>query len=164
MTAFDNLRFFASMLTTLQGVSMYGLRREDSLGFHGGLTQRAVLGALERDLKPFGMSPVQYIALGQIFGGQVTSPSDLAENLSITRATAVRLVDRMVRDGLVTRESDPEDGRVKLLRPTGKAQSVWEQVADIGPKNLEKAYEGIDSADIERAKQVLACVRANLQR
>lgn len=144
-------------------MTVHGLRREDSLGFHGGLTERAILAALERELRPFGMSPVQYIALGWILSGHASSPSDLAETLSITKATAVRLIDRMVRDGLVTRESDTRDGRVKVLRPSRKAETMWKKVADVGPRNLRRAYRGIDPSDIERVKQVLARVRANLR-
>ena len=35
------------------------MEREDSLGFHGGLAQRAWLSALENKPKPFGLSPSQ---------------------------------------------------------------------------------------------------------
>ena len=70
----------------------------------------------------------------------------------------------MVRDGLVTRESDARDGRAKVLRPSRRAESVWQRVADVGPRNLSRAYRGIDPSDIEIAKQVLARVRANLRR
>jgi DNA-binding MarR family transcriptional regulator len=146
------------------GVAVLGLKREDSLGFHGGLTERAILAALGKELKPFGMSPVQYIALGWILSGLASSPTDLAETLSVTKATAVRLIDRMVRDGLVTRESDARDGRAKVLRPSRRAESVWKRVADVGPRNLRRAYRGIDPSDIEIVKQVLARVRANLRR
>lgn len=146
-----------------RGKSMSGLKREDSLGFHGGLTERAILAALEKELRPFGMSPVQYIALGWILRGLASSPTDLAETLSVTKATAVRLIDRMVRDGLVTRESDAKDGRVKVLRPSRKAEATWKKVAEVGPRNLRRAYRGIAPADIEMAKRVLAQVRANLR-
>ena len=142
---------------------MNGLKREDSLGFHGGLTERAILAALERELRPFGMSPEQDIALGWILNGLANSPTDLAETLSVTKATAVRLIDRMVRDGLVTREPDGRDGRVKVLRPSSRAEAVWKKVANVGPSNLRRAYRGIDPADIETVKRVLARVRANLR-
>ncbi len=142
---------------------MYGLKREDSLGFHGGLTERAILGALERKLRPFGMSPVQYIALGRILSGAATSPTDLAETLSVTKATAVRLIDRMVRDGLVSRNADAKDGRVKVLRPSRKAETLWRRVADVGPRILRQAYRGIRPAEIAMVEDVLARVRANLR-
>ena len=142
---------------------MYGLRRENSLAFYGSLAQRAIFSALDQELRPFGLSPVQYIALGQIFERRAASPSDLADTLAITRATAARLVDRLVRDGLVTRETDPTDGRAVILRPTDRAERVWGEVADIGPKNLEKAYRGIEPADIEKVKQILTQFCKNLQ-
>lgn len=151
------------MLINKQGDPVRGLRRENSLGFYGGMADRAIKAALDRELQPYGMSPVQYLALGQIFSGDAASPSNLAETLYITRATAVRLIDRLVRDGLVTREADPADGRVKILKPTAKAEAVWGEVAKIGPRNLEKAYQGLEPADIEKVKQILTQVCTNLR-
>lgn len=139
-----------------------GLRREDSIGFHRSLTQKAIFAALERRLKSTGMSPVQFIALGHLMSSEPMNQSSLADDLSITGATAVRLVDRMVRDGLVTRQPDSKDGRVKWLVPTSEAMDLWEKIGHVGPEVLEEAYRGIDPEELETVKRVLARVRSNL--
>ena len=138
------------------------LRRDDSLGFHGVLTNSAIWAALERRLKGTGITPVQFLALGHLLSPEPMTQSALAEDLFITGATCVRLIHRLERDGLVTREPDASDGRVKLLVPTAKAVALWEKIGCVGPEVLKEAYKGIGADEIETAKQVLARVRDNL--
>ncbi len=134
----------------------------ESLGFHCNLTLKAFIATLEKKLKGTGVSPAQFMALAQLTALGPLSQSDLADLLSITRATAVRLVDRMVRDGWVTRQSDPKDNRIKRLVPTEQAMNVWKKVSQAGRDLLDQAYRGVHSAEIETVKRVLDRVRRNL--
>ena len=141
---------------------MSGLSREESLGFHGHRTQLAFFAALESKLDGINMSPMEYIALGHLLTDRPATQTELAEYLSIKGATSVRLVDRLVRDGWVVREPDPDDGRSKLLVPTEEARARWSEIRGFAADVLSDAYRGIDDGDIERVKQVLAQVRRNL--
>jgi MarR family transcriptional regulator for hemolysin len=140
------------------------LRRDDALSFHGWLIHKASLAALERKLKGTGLSPVQYLALGYLMAPEPVIQSYLAESLSITVPTCVRLIDRLERDGFVTRQVDPNDARMKLLTPTVKATELWEEIGHLGPELLEDAYEGISAEEIDTVKRVLARVRQNYER
>jgi len=102
------------------------------------------------------MALAHLIALGSL------SQSELADRLSIAPATAVRLVDRMERDGWVVRKADPEDGRVKRIVLTNEAIAVWEEVSKAGRELLAQAYEGVHPAEIEAVKRILERVRRNL--
>jgi MarR family transcriptional regulator for hemolysin len=133
-----------------------------SLGFHCSLTRKAFLGALETKLKGTGVSPAQFLALGQLIALGPLTQSQLAGILLVTPATGVRLIDRMERDGWVTRQTDPTDGRVKRLVPTEKTNEIWKKVAHFGPKLLNEAYKGIHPSEIETVKRVLDRVRRNL--
>ncbi len=82
---------------------MERLDPQESLGFHCSLTVKAFMSALERKLKAMGVSKAQFLALEHLIASGPLSQSELAERLSITPATGVRLVDRMERDGLVKR-------------------------------------------------------------
>ena len=108
------------------------------------------------------MSAMQYLALRNLMGADPMSQSELGQRLSIRGATTVRLVDRLVRDGWAVREPDPADGRVKLLVPTQKAKQSWPDIKDFAHEILEEAYQGIEPAEIEQVKLVLARVRQNL--
>lgn len=134
----------------------------ESLGFHCNLTLKAFLGAWENRLKGTGVSPAQIQALAHLVASGPLSQSELVDRLSITPASGVRLVDRMVRDGWVIRQPDPEDGRVKHVVPTKRTIKFWQEISRTGWDMLEQAYQGIKPDDIEMVKRVLGRVRQNL--
>jgi MarR family transcriptional regulator for hemolysin len=135
----------------------------ESLGFHCNLTLKAFIAALEVKLKDTGVTPVQHMALAHLTALGPLSQAELADRLSITPATTVRLVDRMERDGWVTRQSDPEDARVKRIVLTDNAAEVWEKVSKAARALLDEAYRGLHPAEIETVKRVLERVRKNLR-
>ncbi len=134
----------------------------ESLGFHCGLTFKAFISSVERGLKGTGVSPAQFLALAHLMALGPLSQTELVERLSITKATGVRLVDRMERDGWVVRQPDPADGRIKRVVATQKAVEVWGEVSKTGREVLERAYRGVHPAEIETVKRVLGRVRKNL--
>lgn len=133
----------------------------ESLGFHCNLTLKAFLGAWEGRLKGTGISPAQVMALAQLVSGPLTQ-SELVGRLSIRPATGVRLVDRMERDGWVTRQPDPDDGRVKLVVITKRATDIWKSVSQLGREVMDQAYQGIPASEVEAVKRMLEKVRRNL--
>lgn len=140
-----------------------GLATERSLGFYGALVGKASLAAIAEELKGRKMSAVAYLALGHLVAQGPMSISELAESLVVRGPTVVRLVDRMERDGWVTREADLADARRKLLALTPKARAIWEEVSDVGPGLRRRASQGIDPSDLETAKWVLRRYAENLE-
>ncbi len=134
----------------------------ESLGFHCNLTLKAFLCAWEKRLKGTGVSPTQIQALAQLVASGPLSQSELVGRLSITPASGVRLIDRMVRDGWVLRQPGPDDGRVKLVALTEQTVKFWETITRTGQEVLEQAYKGLRREEIELVKQVLGRVRQNL--
>lgn len=135
----------------------------ESLGFHCNLTYKAFVSVLRNRLKGTGVSQVQYRALAHLMAIGPLSQSELADRLFITPATAVRLVDRMERDGWVVRERDLNDGRIKRVVPSKKAIKIWKDISQGGRAILDKAYRGVDPSEIETVKRVLERVRHNLE-
>jgi len=134
----------------------------ESLGFHCNLTVRVFLGVWEKKLKGTGVSPAQIQALGHLVASGPLSQSELVSRLSITPASGVRLVDRMVRDGWVKRRQDTTDGRVKHVVLTRRTVEFWEEISKTGLELLDQAYKGVSSDEVEMVKRVLARVRSNL--
>jgi MarR family transcriptional regulator, transcriptional regulator for hemolysin len=141
---------------------MKRLNPRDSLGFHCNLTVKAFMRALEKRLKGTGVSNAQFLALEQIISAGSLSVSELVDRLCITPATGVRLVDRMERDGWVTRQPSSNDGRVKRLVVTKSITKLWSEVAKSGEEILVQAYRGIRPEEIETVKRVLDAVQNNL--
>lgn len=134
----------------------------ESLGFHCNLTVKAFAARMSEKLKSTGVSRIQFWALVQLVDSGPLSLSELTERLFISKATGVRLIDRMERDGLVNRRIDPLDSRTKRVAMTDKAFKIWDQISFTGRQLLDEAYNAVDPVDIETVKKTLFQVRRNL--
>jgi len=119
--------------------------------------------ALEKKLHGTGVSKAQFLALEHLISSGPLSISELVDRLNITSATGARLVDRMERDGWVTRQTSSEDGRIKLVTLTQSITELWSELAEIGQEVLKRAYQGIKPEEIEMTKRLLEAVRKNLK-
>src|ERR671922_1353100 len=73
-----------------------------------------------------GLGTARASALSVVAFGGPTTITRLAELEQVRAPTMTRIVDRLQRDGLVTRERDPEDGRRVLVTATAKGLRVME--------------------------------------
>lgn len=72
--------------------------------------------------KAIGLSMPQLGILMQLHYRGTCGISDLSERFDITSAAASQLVDKLVQGGLIQREEDPHDRRVKRVNLTEKGQ------------------------------------------
>ena len=94
---------------------------------HGGA--RAWRVALERHLKARGLTVAGWSAVAAVAGcARAPSQRELAGLLGVDGATLVATIDRLAAGGLVERQPDPHDRRVKLVTLTGKGRELAEQV------------------------------------
>ncbi len=133
-----------------------------SLGFHSLLTFRAFEQALKERLAGSGVSPTQFIALVQVVTFGPMPQARLARLLGIAPPSATRLIDRMERDGWVTRQEAPDDHRVKLVAPSPTAIDTLICLSRNAEQVMEKAYQGMDPAEIDQAIATLTRARENL--
>jgi DNA-binding MarR family transcriptional regulator len=86
-----------------------------------------LLRLLRREDDEAGLSAPRLSALSVlVFSGPV-SLAELAEAEQVRPPTMSRLVDALVRDGLVTRELDPENRRMVRIAATRKGVRLLEQ-------------------------------------
>lgn len=133
-----------------------------SLGFHCALTLKAFVANLTRRLEGTGVSPVQFRVLAHLMAHGPLAQNELCEMLSISAPAAVKLIDRMERDGWVAREADASDRRIKRVVPTERTTAVWDELSIHSLELLEQAYAGVDPMEIEKAMEILTRVRRNL--
>lgn len=86
--------------------------------------------AAEVHFSRFGLSTGRYRLLADLedHGGE-EQPSQLANNLGVTRATVTGLIDTLERDGLVTRRISASDGRQKSVVLTDKGANKLREMA-----------------------------------
>ncbi|MEJ2352870.1 MAG: MarR family transcriptional regulator [Anaerolineales bacterium] len=76
--------------------------------------------------KENGLSMSQIGALFRIFRASC-SVSDIGDNLGVTNAAASQMLERLVRQGLILRQEDPDDRRVKQVELTGKGRQIVQE-------------------------------------
>lgn len=65
--------------------------------------------------------------------------SEIARQISVTMSGATAVVDKMVKQGLVTREYDPSDRRVVLIALSDEGREVMQNCVDM----QERCFEAV---------------------
>jgi DNA-binding MarR family transcriptional regulator len=107
---------------------------------------------------PSGLSPTLSAALATVEAHGPLTPSELAAREQVTRPTATRIVATLDRLRLLSRTSDPSDGRACLVATTGEGRALLRRLR--GRKNafLAKRLSDLDPdevATLERAAGIL---------
>ncbi len=90
------------------------------------------------------VSPTQFRALAFLVGRGPHNASDLADNLSVGRPAATKLVDRLVRAGLIRREPHATDRRQVILEATGEGFEVVQAVQRCRRRRLSAILAALD--------------------
>lgn len=103
------------------------------------LSLREFLAKTEANARSVGLTPQQHQALLSIKGGypgrETISISDLGEHLLIKNHSAVELVSRLVKAGLVTRQPSADDRRTVFVTITARGE---EMLAELSKASLDE--------------------------
>jgi DNA-binding MarR family transcriptional regulator len=81
-----------------------------------------------RAFKPFGVTPSQGFMLRLVLARPGLSQYEIADELTISRPTATRLIDGLQALGLVERRAAEHDGRHWSVFPTRKATEMHDAI------------------------------------
>jgi DNA-binding MarR family transcriptional regulator len=101
---------------------------EDSLGYLLNRSARLMAHELAERLRPAGVAIGQWAVLLVLWARDGISQAELSRLVAIEPPTMVRTIDRMVRDGFVTRLPDPEDGRLSRIHLTQRGWSLRDEL------------------------------------
>jgi len=121
---------------------------EDSLGYLVNRAARSMAQQLADELRPAGVGIGQWAVLMFLWARDGMSQAELSRVVAIEPPTMVRNIDRMVRDGLVRREGDPDDRRIARIYLTDRGRALRDELvpkaAAVNAATLERltASEG----------------------
>jgi DNA-binding MarR family transcriptional regulator len=122
--------------------------------------QQVVTTAIERALKPYGLSFARYEVLMLLsFSTTGALPiTKIGERLLVHPTGITKLVDKLEAQGLVAREANPSDRRGTLARVTADGR----RLARRATKTLGEVRFGVDQPDaaLQQLVDVLQAVRA----
>ena len=134
----------------------------EDLPFEIGETAHALRRAFDRRAAALGVTRAQWKVLFRLTRTPGVRQVELADMLDVEPITLSRIVDRLEEAGHVERVADPADRRAWRLQVTEKAEPLVAKLRELGSELVEEAFAGIERAEIERARQVLAQVRENV--
>jgi DNA-binding MarR family transcriptional regulator len=96
--------------------------------------------------------------------GDALRVTDLAEILGVDTPTVTRKVQQLERDGMVVRQSDPDDGRASRIRLSPVGRRTIERVRRARRTWLEALLQEWDDDDLSALTDLLSRFAADLER
>ena len=118
-------------------------------------------------LAPLGLSTVKMNALMLVKhtgGAEGVSQVDLARKMIVSAGNITRLIDRLEKEGLVSRVPKAGDRRVKVLKITKKGSDLMTQAWPIHKKEVEKIVSLVHEKEVKVASHILNQFRERLGR
>jgi DNA-binding MarR family transcriptional regulator len=122
--------------------------------------QQLIFARIDAALKPFGLSFARYEMLrllGFTREGRMPMASAIAR-LQVHPTSVTNTVDRLARDGLVTREPHPGDGRAAMLVITAAGRSLVEE-ATVALNEQVFEQPGLSDEDTTELVRIIARLR-----
>lgn len=104
---------------------------QDSLGYLVNRAARLMARQLAEALRPAGVGIGQWAVLMFLWARDGLSQAELSKVVAIEPPTMVRTLDRMVRDGFVTRVPDARDGRVTRIHLTDRGRALRDELVPL---------------------------------
>ena len=140
----------------------YDLNWELRLGFLVHDVSRLRRSAVDRALKPLGVTRSQWWVLAFLSRADGMSQVALAEELDLGKVALGGLIDRLEKTGLVSRRPDEDDRRVKRVFLTKKSRALINEIR-ISVSGTEKVIlDQIDDADLRATVRALRKMKENL--
>jgi DNA-binding MarR family transcriptional regulator len=138
--------------------------RSENFGFLIGDVARMLRQRFDRALVAagLGLTPGEARALAHAARTPGLRQNALAERMNVEPMTLVGFLDRLEAAALIERLPDPGDRRAKLVYPTAAAAGEVERIAQIGASARESATAGFSAEDVEKLRDLLIAMRANL--
>lgn len=110
-----------------------------------------------------GITPGEARALLHIAALEGARQGRIAERLGVEPMTACGYIDKLEKQGLVTRVPDPDDRRAKNVMTTEAAEALIDGILEQTAAIREQSFAGLAPAERDTMMGALRQVRANLQ-
>jgi DNA-binding MarR family transcriptional regulator len=126
-------------------------------------SSRLLRNYIDLRAKGRGTTRAQWIVLFQLRQKEGLSQVDLAEVLELQPISLVRLLDRLVDQGLLERRPDPRDRRANRLFLTEAGRRFVDDLDSLRDSIAADVLQGMPASTIEASLEVLRDVKRHLK-
>jgi DNA-binding MarR family transcriptional regulator len=137
-------------------------RLEGDLGFLLARAHRAMRRWLLSQLDPLGVTYEQFVVLAHLWDEANLSQSELAQRAFLDKSSLARILRRMERAGLVSREPDATDARMNRVNLTSRGRNLQSQIEPLRDEGLRQAVEDLDEEEVRELGRLLDHIHMNM--
>ncbi len=135
---------------------------QDSIGYLINRAATRMKWALETELAAHGLTAPQWAVLATLTETNDLTATEIRGLVAFDKPTLSGVLQRLHAKKLITRHADPADGRATRLRLTPKARAVMVELPGLAMAVNKRALKGLTTAEIERLRETLRALLANL--
>ncbi|WP_413990073.1 MarR family winged helix-turn-helix transcriptional regulator [Labrys okinawensis] len=117
---------------------------ETHLGYWLRYVSNQVSHAFALKVQARGVTVAEWVVMRQLYEAPAR-PSDLAEQLGMTRGAISKLADRLVAKRLITRSAAGGDGRAQMLALESEGRAQVPVLAALADRNDEEFFGDLDA-------------------
>jgi DNA-binding MarR family transcriptional regulator len=111
--------------------------------------------AFARKLAAKDVTVAEWALMRMLHDREPTSPSQLADDMGMTRGAITKLADRLIAKVLIIREASPDDGRSQTLRLTAQGTALVPALAALADKNEAECFGHLSGKDRSTMQRIL---------
>jgi DNA-binding MarR family transcriptional regulator len=136
---------------------------DQSLGYQIRYAYRAFVKALADELSTQRITTSQWSALRVLWQSDGLNQVELAERMSVEKASLTSVIKAMADEGLVTRKRNAEDRRMLNIFLTPAGRRLQHKILPLVSKINKQATRDLSSSEVQELRRVLMRVMMNLQ-
>lgn len=109
-----------------------------------------MLVEFENSISQYDVTSPQFMILKVIHEGTAATPGAISEVIGVDMGAVTRLIDRLVKKGLLKRRPCTEDRRVCYVDLTDKSRKLMPKLTSAADKNNEKFLAALSAQDLDK--------------
>jgi DNA-binding MarR family transcriptional regulator len=141
-----------------------GIVLDNAIGFWVHRVYQAARNEMYRAFRDHGLeiTPEQWTILLALWERDGRTQSELCDATFRDAPTMSRMIDSLVRQGLVVRRNDAADARAKLVWLTDAGRAIKKKLVPAARALVERMTAGIAEQDMQTTREALRRMFANL--
>ncbi|WP_386085398.1 MarR family winged helix-turn-helix transcriptional regulator [Weissella cibaria] len=127
-----------------------------------GMIARALDSISNVEFKEFNLTKGQYLYLVRIVEQPDIIQEALSELIMVDRTTVSRAVKKLIADGLVEKQDNPGNLKIKHLRATEKGRAIYQVIKRENDYSEAVALQGFSNAEVQQLNAMLTRMRENV--
>ena len=123
-----------------------------------------ILGVLDKHVLETGYSLTEARVLLEIGFMEQCIANHLVDKLKIDRSYMSRIIAKLSKDGLLSKENSTSDSRTSLIRLTPKGTALFHQLNEKSDEQIVRLFQGLSEKEMKEIHAAMLFIQKKLDR